>query len=495
MIFVALRLLCPQHRTIAVRVSGRGAVLYRDYRWPPRPVQANPPAVRRARFTMLRMILRLPATLVLLIALGAANSADGQSPLSLSDAIARARSNNLDVRASASAERQATARVSQARGALLPKVDLAESWQRGDQPVFVFSSLLAQRQFTAANFAIDALNHPAAIDNFRTMLTIEQGIYRPATTSTLRSARIAEEISAKVTTAVSQTLAVDVTDAYGRALAANASRQAADAALEAATADRERAANRRDAGRATDADALQLDVFLARIRAQQIRAAADERIARAILNELMGEPLDAAFALDAAPPITAGASRDLAALDTEALANRADVQIAVLREQQAAAMRDSARAAFLPEVSAQAGWEFNGGQFDSRASSWIVGAVARVNLFQGFVDRARVTEASEQIRHRTLERQKAENAVRLELRTALARLEEAAAREQIGRASAAQARESQRIIRDRYEAGLVDVVALLRAAEAVQDADAQQIAAHVDTVVAQATVDRALGRR
>jgi hypothetical protein len=29
----------------------------------------------------------------------------------------------------------------------------------------------------------------------------------------------------------------------------------------------------------------------------------------------------------------------------------------------------------------------------------------------------------------------------------------------------------------------------------VQDADAQQIAAHVDTVVAQATVDRALGRR
>jgi murein DD-endopeptidase len=32
-------------------------------------------------------------------------------------------------------------------------VDVAESWQRGNNPVFVFGSLLAQRQFTAADFA------------------------------------------------------------------------------------------------------------------------------------------------------------------------------------------------------------------------------------------------------------------------------------------------------------------------------------------------------
>ena len=32
--------------------------------------------------------------------------------------------------------------------------------QRGNQPVFVFGSLLNQRNFTEANFAIDALNHP-----------------------------------------------------------------------------------------------------------------------------------------------------------------------------------------------------------------------------------------------------------------------------------------------------------------------------------------------
>ena len=140
----------------------------------------------------------------------------------------------------------------------------------------------------------------------------------------------------------------------------------------------------------------------------------------------------------------------------------------------ASAARDSARAAFLPQVSAQAGWEFNGAQWDSRASGWLVGAVARVNLFQGLADRARLTEATEHSKRRALEREKTQSAVRLN-RTALARLDEATAREAAGRASVAQARESQRIIRDRYESGLADVVSLLRAAEAVQEAIALKL--------------------
>jgi outer membrane protein len=432
--------------------------------------------------------------LLLLVVIGVPLPAIAQTRLTLSEAIARARSNNLDVRAAAGAEREADARVSQIRGSYLPKVDLVESWQRSDQPVFVFSSLLAQRQFTAANFAIDALNHPPATDNFRTALTVDQAIYSPSTAASLRTARIGHEIAGKQRTVLNQTLAVAVTDAYGRVLVAMSSRQAAAAAVAAATADREIAGNRRDAGRATDADVLQVDVYLARVREQEIRADADERIARATLNDLMGVSLDSIFELDAAPSSAVVAPADVASLEAQALADRPELTIAALQEQMASATRDSARAAFLPQVSAQAGWEFNGAQWDSRASGWLVGAVARVNLFQGLADRARLTEATEQSHRRALEREKAQSAVRLEIRTALARLDEATAREAVGRASVAQARESQRIIRDRYESGLADVVALLRAAEAVQEANARQTAAQVDVVLASATLDRALGK-
>src|SRR5688572_783251 len=99
--------------------------------------------------------------------LAAGEPAAAQTPLTLGDAIARARAQNPDAGGTAEAERAAAMQVTQARAGYLPRVDAVESWQRGNQPVFVFGSLLAQRRFTAADFALPALNHPDALDNFR----------------------------------------------------------------------------------------------------------------------------------------------------------------------------------------------------------------------------------------------------------------------------------------------------------------------------------------
>jgi outer membrane protein TolC len=58
----------------------------------------------------------------------------------------------------------------------------------------------------------------------------------------------------------------------------------------------------------------------------------------------------------------------------------------------------------------------------------------------------------------------------------------------------AQARESERIIRDRYQAGLLPINDVLRAAGAVLDADTQRVAALVDGITGQARLNRAVGR-
>jgi outer membrane protein TolC len=137
----------------------------------------------------------------------------------------------------------------------------------------------------------------------------------------------------------------------------------------------------------------------------------------------------------------------------------------------------------------------NGSAWNSRASSWIVGAVARVNLFNGFAGKARLAEATERAARHALERDKAETAARLDVHVAVARLEAARASEAVGRDAVVQARESRRIIRDRYEAGLTDVASLLRSAEAVAQADAQQVAAQAAVLTASADLQRALGRR
>jgi len=437
---------------------------------------------------MWRIVPFLFATLL------AALPAAAQSTLSLSDAIARAKAQNPDVGSAAAAERAAAERVTQARGGYLPKVDLAESWQRGNQPVFVFGSLLAQRQFTAADFAIDAINHPEAIDNFRTAFSVEQSLFDRNVSASLRAASIARDMAATGKRLVDHDLTAAVTEAFGRVLIAAATARSAAAMVETARADREVAGNRRDAGRVTDADVLQLDVYLALTQAQQVQAASDERVARARLNQLMGEPLSAIFSLDSASPAIAIDISNPAGLEEEALKNRPEVALAIQQEQLAAATEDAARAAFLPQVSAQGGWELNGGAWNSRSSSWMAGVVARINLFHGFADKARLAEAREQAARRTIEKGKAETLARLDVQIAIARLEAARASEAVARAAADQARESHRIIRDRYESGLTDAAMLLRAADAVQQAEAQQITARVNVLTATATLQRAIGR-
>lgn len=439
------------------------------------------------------MVRRLTFLLVLTVTALVSVPAWAQAPLSVADAVARARARNPETRAADALAREAEARVTQARAGYLPRVDLSESWQRGNQPVFVFSALLAQRRFEAADFALDALNHPDAAGNFRAGLTIEQPLFNSATRAAVAAARAAGEIAALGATAAGQDLAVSVTEAYGRVLLASARVQAAAGAVAAAEADRARAAARRDAGLVTDADVLQLDLYLARAKASEIDARADERIARAGLNAAMGEPLDAAFALaPLAPPATE--TRDLSALEAEAVAARTDVQAAIRFERIAEAAQASARAAFLPQISAHGGWEANGGEFQSRASSWVAGVTARLNIFNGFADRARLAEARAQADRRATERERVETAVRLDVRTSAARVESARARIETARAALAQAREARRILRDRYENGLAGIADLLAAARAEEEAATARLSAEIDLAVAAASLHRALGR-
>jgi outer membrane protein len=209
---------------------------------------------------------------------------------------------------------------------------------------------------------------------------------------------------------------------------------------------------------------------------------------------LMGEPLDTMFSLYLTPPAIAIDITNPAGLEEEALKNRPEVALARQQEQLAAATVDAAQAAFLPQVAAQGVWELNGSAWNSRSSSWVAGAVARINLFHGFADKARLAEAREQATRRALEKGKAETMARLDVQIAIARLEAARASEAVGRAAADQARESHRIIRDRYEGGLSDASVLVHSTEAVQQADAQQITARVNVLTATATLQRAIGR-
>src|SRR5436190_665307 len=138
---------------VAVKNFNRAGMVSR------RVLSQNPPATWEVPLTSQRMACIVVS--LQLVTVCAASSAAAQTSLSLSDAISRASTRNPDVGSAAATEREAAERITQARSGYFPRVDVAESWQHGNQPVFVFSSRLAQRQFSAADLALDALNHPA----------------------------------------------------------------------------------------------------------------------------------------------------------------------------------------------------------------------------------------------------------------------------------------------------------------------------------------------
>jgi outer membrane protein TolC len=432
--------------------------------------------------------------LLTLLTLAAAPSVTfGQEPLTLAAAIEKARTANPAVRAAQAGEQEAAARVGQAQAGWLPRVDFTEGVQRGDLPVYVFGSLLSQRRFTESNFAIDALNHPAALTNHRASVTLQHALFSTEVQTGVRSARLAHDLALVARDVTDRDLALEATRAFGRALTAAAAHRASQAAVAAAEEDARRTRDRREAGLVTEGDVLALDVHLAQMKARAIDADAERRIALAALNRTMGEPLDREHVLDGAAPADSGADT-LPSLEQAAVTGRPEAHRSELQERLARVQHAGARGAFLPEVGWQGGYEWNGGDFTDRSGGWMIGAEVRVNLFRGLADRARVAEAASAVARAAADRSLAESGIRLEVRSAWLRLEAARARVVVGTAAVAQARESQRILRDRYDAGLVGVSDVLRAAQALLDAELQQTSAQVDVVIEAAALDRAVGR-
>jgi outer membrane protein TolC len=438
----------------------------------------------------------LAAIVFLTIAPDGAAAQQSQGALTLDRAVAAALSQNASLRATRSASAETAAHVTEARAAFFPRVSFVEGWQRGDQPVFVFSSLLSSRRFAAANFALDALNHPDPIGFFRANLGIEQLLFDGGRQrSAVAAASLQHDMAVATADQAAATLVVATTETFGRVIAAEAARRAADAGLAAAAEDLARAERRRDAGMATDADVLSLQVHIADVRQRSIQARGDAAVARAELNRVMGAPIDREVQL-AEPAIVQSdeGAPDLGALLAEADAARPELRRAAVSEQLAAAGRRQARAAFVPQVAAQAGVDLSGTNFSDRASTWLVGAELRWTFSTGGAELAQLKAAAEAGNRARAEHEDIRAAVHVEVASAVRRLESARARHAAGRAAIDQARESQRIVRDRFDAGMASVNDVLRASTAALDAESNNAAALVDAIVSEAMLRKALGR-
>ena len=97
-----------------------------------------------------------------------ASEVNAQAPLTLRQAVDRALEQCPQAAIAHAGDQEAKSVATIARTQLLPHLSFTEDISRGDDPVYAFGTRLRQGQFTQADFALDALNHPPPIGNFST---------------------------------------------------------------------------------------------------------------------------------------------------------------------------------------------------------------------------------------------------------------------------------------------------------------------------------------
>jgi outer membrane protein len=426
---------------------------------------------------------------------GRATAQDAPATLTLPQAIEIALERSPLLKAGRHEVEAAGAGVDRARAGFLPKVDVSEGFARSDNPVFAFSSKLNQGRFTASDFAIATLNHPDPINNFRTAITLSQPLFAGGRTLTAYDrAKLDHGATRHRLERREQEVIFQTARSYYEVLLAEAELGVVRAALRAADANRELARDRFGVGLVVESDVLSAEVRLAGLKEQEIVALNAVELAKASLNEVMGRPLDEALEVTPQvverPPTNEGPDH----LGLLALTARPDYLGLGLEERARARGIDAARAELFPTVSATASYELNNLEVVTKGQdSWFLGLVFQWNLFNGFGDRARIAEARARLEETRAVRDGMSNRIRLEVKDAHLRLRAATERIGVARRAVAQAEDSLRIVKDRYDAGLTTIVNLLSTEAALTEARARLTRARYDRNVADAGLQLALG--
>ena len=423
----------------------------------------------------------------------ASRQADAPEELTLPLAVEIALRTNPLMRATAAGRQIADAQAQEAKAGRFPLVQLSETWISGNNPVFVFGSLLEQGRFAQRNFDLRSLNNPDPLNNFRFGVTIKATLFDGRQTSTrVAVARFNQKQADAQADQMAQRIRFEALKAYYGVLLAQMKKEVADEAVKLAEADVERSRDRVETGMTVNSDLLSAEVQLAEFHQQQIQAAGEIVIARAALNTALGLPVDApqnvSSRLVAKTFIVASQDE----LMRTALERRPDHSRAALAGESRREQLKGARSEFLPRVDVFANAGASRNNWADGSGDYLIGASVTFNLFDAG-RKARIGQARATAELAASEQEQLANQIRLEVVRAYQEYVSARERLIVAERVISYAAEALRIVQDRYHEGLTTITEVLRAETALARARLNLLAARYDHYVGYASVLLATG--
>lgn len=388
-------------------------------------------------------------------------------PLSLQEAAETALVRNHLIAAVQSGQAAASAQLDEAQAGRLPLLQFSETFTNSNNPVFVFGSLLEQGRFGPQNFAIDSLNQPGSISNFRSALNLRLPIFnRSQVSGRIAQAEIGEQAADNLLELTRQQLRFGVVQAYFGVQVAQARKGVSDEAVTSTEAEVSRLRNLFEQGKVVASELLSMEVQLADFRQQQIQAQGDLLTAYAALNTVLAQPLLTRPELTVALKDREFQLPPLDELIQQALSSRPEYRQAMLETEMRQQDVRMARGQYLPDLNLFASFGQSSRDLASGSADFAVGASVNFNIVDfGRGARVRQAIAGRQAAEAQVRRQA--DAIRLEVVRAHQNFLAAQERVNVAAGAVEQAAESFRIAQDRHGVGLTTVTEVLRAQTAV----------------------------
>jgi outer membrane protein TolC len=371
------------------------------------------------------------------------------------EAVRTALVDNHEIKSLQSATKAQEMDIGIARSYLLPKIFLEERYLRTTNPGYTFMSKLNQERIGLEDFNPDKLNHPDAINDYQSSLTIEQPLFVKKAFIGFDMSKTEAQAKGKELSRKAEDVAFQVVKVCLMIVSAQEHKRLADL--------------RYKNGLSQYSDSLRASTAL--MEAMQKKNIADKNVSLA--KRSLGLLLATTESIDVNDSAIDLPLNDLSTY-VKAAETRSDLEAAQLRSENAKQNIRMAEAAYFPNIGMGGTYQFNDHNqpFGSEGESWQFMAFLRWDIFDGTkreYERAKAKNLAAQAQEQVSAMKKG---VSYRIYEAYMNVQEARKNIELTQEALKTAGEGTRLLKLRYENGFSPLAELLNAQSSLEQARA-----------------------